>query len=201
MGFKKLGGHIMRSMFFNSTEADPREYDASQFAGYFGSFIGSGVFGSSPDALRVSPGAGLSVVVAPGRVYINGYMEAADEPETLVLPGTGKHSVALRLDLSLDRRGIYPVVLAGTDSFPEPVREGNIYDLVIARAEALPGPEVVVADTRADYALCGFAAFTGQPAYQPPADVPALVWDYTLFPDSLSAAQREMVEGSPSYMG
>ncbi len=191
----------MRSMFFNSTEADPREYDAAQFAGYFGAFIGSGVFGSSPDALSVSPGEGLSVTIAPGRVYINGYMGIGDEPEALALPGFGKHSVALRLDLSSERRRIYPIVLAGTDAFPAPERGGNVYDLVIAHVEAASGPAVTVTDTRADYGLCGFAAFTGQPAYQPPADVPALVWDYALFPDSLSAAQRAMVEGSPSYMG
>lgn len=190
----------MQSLFFDSTEADPREYHSGQFSDYFNTFIRSGVFGASADSLLVTPGQGFEVRIAPGRVFIEGRMGISEAGERLTLPGEGKHSIALRLDYSPEQRRIYPVVLEGSTSFPAPVREGSLHDLVIAHAQAGPGGAVTVEDTRGDYDICGFAAFMGQPAYQPPRDIPALVWDYTLFPDLLTRQQREMVESSPFYM-
>ena len=53
------------SRFFNAVDGD-RVYSAADWAEYFASFIGNGVFGSPITNLQVSPGDGMNVSVAAG---------------------------------------------------------------------------------------------------------------------------------------
>ena len=79
------------SGFFNSQliEGQPdRAYSASDFASYFASFIGNGVFAHNLDELEVAPASNnLSVKVKPGRAYANGYWYLSSENEALFLDG------------------------------------------------------------------------------------------------------------------
>lgn len=61
--------------FFNSAEGDVREYLASEFAEYFSRFLTNGLYTENGQAgLKVTPGEGLQVQVAPGYAFIRGYM-------------------------------------------------------------------------------------------------------------------------------
>jgi hypothetical protein len=54
---------------------------ADFFAAYFASFVGNGVHINPPDSFKVSPVSGLTVRIAPGRCFINGYFGWDSEPE------------------------------------------------------------------------------------------------------------------------
>ena len=62
-----------KSSFFNSVSGD-RKYKAEDWASYFGTLIGNGVFPNPATNLQVVPGAsGLTVTVNAGKAWINGY--------------------------------------------------------------------------------------------------------------------------------
>lgn len=70
-----------RYSFFNSTETDIREYQASEFAEYFGMFIPDGVYiENSVISLAVTNGAGMEVVLDTGYANIRGYLYKNDAP-------------------------------------------------------------------------------------------------------------------------
>lgn len=72
--------------FFNSTEEDPREYLASEFAEYFGRFLSNGLYTEGGNAgMKVSPGVGLGVSVQSGYAFIRGYMYHNDANMSLTL--------------------------------------------------------------------------------------------------------------------
>ena len=72
--------------FFNSMVEDVREYLAADFAEYFSCFLSDGLYTEDGKAgLKVSPGAGLGVEVAPGYAFIRGYMYHNDAPLTFEL--------------------------------------------------------------------------------------------------------------------
>ena len=68
----------IRSGFFNSKNGD-RKYSASHFAEYFNSFIGNGVFPNPSTNLQVISSDNMSVIVRPGRAWINGYILINDD--------------------------------------------------------------------------------------------------------------------------
>ena len=61
-----------KSSFFNSVSGD-RKYKAEDWASYFGSFIGNGVFPVPSTGLQVVAGSGMQVTVKAGKAWINGY--------------------------------------------------------------------------------------------------------------------------------
>jgi len=72
--------------FFNSSEGDPREYPASDFAEYFSRFLSDGLYTENGKAgLQVLPGTGLEVQVATGYAFIRGYMYHNDAALTKAL--------------------------------------------------------------------------------------------------------------------
>lgn len=185
-------------MFFDSADGDEREYPAASFAQYHNHFYRNGVI-MEDDADTCLVTAELDLVsIRAGAVVINGYQGSVSGSDTLPR-GTYKASVFMRLDVSQPARSILPIVETDSTIYPEPVREGNIYDLCLARLDVTNGNPVVT-DTRNDYTLCGFAGPRGSPAYQPPGDIPAIVWQYVHFPDTLTPEQRAVVETSPAMM-
>ena len=67
--------------FFNSAEGDVREYLAAEFAEYFNRFLSDGLYTENGQAgLKVTPGSGLGVQVAPGYAFVRGYMYHNDAP-------------------------------------------------------------------------------------------------------------------------
>ncbi len=159
--------------FFDSTDEDIREYAADEFAEYFGSVIGNGIFNGGTSLQVYADGTGQSVCVRPGRAWINGYyyalisdsmgtdkeiaLEAADAANDRI------DAVVLRLDTSVAARRIALYVIKGTaaavPTVPTPVRSGEIYDLVLAqvrvKANTLAIAAGSVTDKRLDAAVCG----------------------------------------------
>ena len=65
--------------FFDSTEDDIREYQASEFAEYFSRFLSDGVYTKDGQmGLKVTTVSGFNIKVSPGFAFIRGYMYKSD---------------------------------------------------------------------------------------------------------------------------
>lgn len=65
--------------FFNSTEDDIREYQASEFAEYFSKFLSDGVYTENGlMGLAVTTVSGLNVKVGTGYAFVRGYLYKND---------------------------------------------------------------------------------------------------------------------------
>ncbi len=81
--------------FFNSTEDDVREYQASEFAEYFSRFISDGIFSENGSlGLKVTLAGLFNITVASGYAFIKGYMYLND---------TEMHLTLEEADATLDR--------------------------------------------------------------------------------------------------
>ena len=154
-----------KSGLFNSSGGD-RRYDAIEFARYFGNLATNGVFWTAPTNLKVSPGNSISVIIAPGSGWINGYSYENTSPLELELETP--HGVNPRIDrvvlrLSIPERRIYSAVKTGTAaSMPEPpelTRTSDIYELALADVTVPRAAVVIVVgnitDQRLNQNLCG----------------------------------------------
>ena len=72
------------AVYDESTSSYDLEYFADEFAKYFSMFVGSGVFGTPTNQLRVLAQSGMNVVVRPGAAFIRGYWYTSDED--IVIP-------------------------------------------------------------------------------------------------------------------
>jgi len=154
-----------KSGFFNSSGGD-RVYDATDFARYFGSLATNGVFWASASNLKVSPGTGINIVIAPGSGWINGYSYENTSPLEKALETP--HGVNARIDrvvlrLSMPERRIYTAVITGTPAtLPEPpelTRTSDVYELALADV-TVPRAAVSlivgnITDQRLNQNLCG----------------------------------------------
>lgn len=161
------------SSFFNAIKEEngtyDREYDASNWAEYFASFIGNGVFANPSNNLQVQSGTGLNVIVNTGKAWINGYYYNNTEPLTLALEASNpSYSRIDRVvcELNLNTREIKTHVLTGSFSSTPvaPVLEtsSNIYQLSLAEIKVAPNATSVsqssILDTRSNNDVCGFVA-------------------------------------------
>lgn len=65
--------------FFNSSEGDVREYQASEFAEYFSKFLSDGVYTENGlMGLAVSTVSGLNIKVGTGYAFVRGYLYKND---------------------------------------------------------------------------------------------------------------------------
>lgn len=140
----------MEGFFFNAEPttdlvAHPtgydREYDADDHAAFFAPFFSAaGVLGGvDADACRVYVKSGSALGVRAGCAYVKGRMAVLDGSETLEAGGGG--IVVLRMDNSPDVRA-FRLLCVET-----PVREGDVYDLELARV-ATGGGSPVITDSR-----------------------------------------------------
>ncbi|MDL2273973.1 hypothetical protein LJC34_05485 [Oscillospiraceae bacterium OttesenSCG-928-G22] len=205
------------SRFFNSTRPPEEDagYAASDFAEYFAHMVRSGVFVTADaNALLVGRVSNtMKATVADGMMFINGHAFLVSGGAELTLDNGGSTArvdrIVARLDFTTDATGnervgsIYPAVLTGTPAAVPLTRNNEIYEMCLAEiavpANALSLNSATITDRRGDNNLCGYASFMGQPAYQPPGDIPAIVWQYTIFPDTLTAQQKQDVENTPAW--
>ena len=157
--------------FFNA-ELEGSEYDrvynAEQFAAYFASFIGNGIFGDSMGELVVleNQQANMSVDVSSGQAWINGWWYR--NTEELNLPITLSDGVLNRKDIVVLRwgnaeRDMWLQVLQGEPSgepiAPEIVRNADYYDLKLCEISIPAGTSSItqslITDTRLDNNVCG----------------------------------------------
>lgn len=150
---------------FNSINHD-RVGKAEDWAWYFATFIGNGVFPKPENGLQVVASNGMTVLAKAGYAFINGYAFRNAENFSITLD-TADGSlpridcVIVRWDIT--QRMIYIAVLKGTPS-ANPVarsltRTSEIYDLCIA--DILVGRGVTgitqanITDQRYNSSLCG----------------------------------------------
>lgn len=131
----------------------------------------NGVFGiGNTNCFKVvaASSGGMSLTVKPGACLING-ATGYNMDETRITLANGEaqpriDSIVLRLDDNKAQRNIHIEVLKGTPQSqpipPTPVREGAVYDLVLAnvmvKANVATITNADIADARLDKNLCGF---------------------------------------------
>lgn len=158
-----------RSSFFNAELVDEqydRTYDAEDFARYFASFIGNGIFANPTTNLQIRADNAMRVVVSAGKAWINGYFYENTEELTLSLDNADGvlnriDRVVLRLDLV--KREIKCYIKKGSvASNPdvEPLqRDSDVYELALADILVKKGAtkltQAEITDIRTDSNLCG----------------------------------------------
>ncbi|XCH78844.1 MAG: hypothetical protein WHF31_15180 [Candidatus Dehalobacter alkaniphilus] len=159
----------IRSGFFNSVGGD-RLYDASRFAEYFASFIGSGVFPDPTTSLQIQADTGMNIKVKSGKAWISGYILINDADYTDAIP---TEAVLNRIDRMVVRlhyanRTITIVRKAGTaassPTAPAVTRDANMYEISLATIQINAGTSAItsgmITDTRSDSIVCGFVSST-----------------------------------------
>lgn len=160
------------SGFFNAQLVDDtpdRVYEAADFAAYYATLIGNGVFANPTSNLQVVAGANaLEVIVRAGSAFINGYWYKNSENLSLSFsPNSGTGQVRwdeVVLELNLGTREISAKIvqgsLSGTRPTPSVIRSENIYQLCLAQLKIPPtgSPKLTnsyIYDIRTDSTYCG----------------------------------------------
>lgn len=154
-----------KSGFFNSSGGD-RLYDAADFAAYFGSLVSNGIFYTNTTNLQVTPGTGMTVSIAVGSAWLNGYRY--ENTEALSKTLTTANGSFPRIDRivirwSLLNRNIVTAVLTGTaaatPSAPVLTRNSDVYELCLAEVLVPQAATTIttgnITDTRLISSLCG----------------------------------------------
>lgn len=160
-----------KSGFFNALQSGgvyDRIYDASDFASYFSSFIGNGVFASPVDQLKVVAKSGRTVTVKKGKAFIDGYYYELTEDKDITLSVNNTSQTVIDLiccTLDLSSRTI-SIKKREQVSSSTPTNNGTIHELVLASIQvgvaATTLTNAKITDTRPDENKCGFVASTVQ---------------------------------------
>lgn len=158
------------SLFFDSEIIDgeyDRTYNSEDWARYFRSFIGNGIFANPSSNLQIiSDRNDMTIIVKQGKAFIDGrYYENTDE---LILTVENADGVLNRIDrvvirLDYTTREIKTIIKKGTNASnpiaPTLQRDFDIYELSLATINVVKGATRIlqadVTDTRMDSALCG----------------------------------------------
>ena len=158
-----------RSGFFNAiiqNGTPDRSYSAENFARYFGTFIGNGVFPNPSTQCQVIANDDMTVTIKAGRAWINGYMyENTDDYIVALDVADGLLNRIDRVVLKLDflNREIKSYVKKGTFASspiaPALQRDADAYELGIADIYIAAGATSIVqaniTDQRQNQNYCG----------------------------------------------
>ena len=155
----------IRSGFFNSISGD-RVYNATNFAEYFSTFVGNGVFAQPANGLQVVSNSNLSLIVRAGKAWINGYYLVNDSNHTITLDAADStlnriDRIVVRLDFTT--RLISITVKKGTPGSAATAqglqRDANAYELCLADVYIAAGATQIlqtnITDQRFNTSLCG----------------------------------------------
>ena len=157
-----------RSSFFNSVGGD-RKYKAEDWASYFGSFIGNGVFPLPSTGLQVVADRGMNVTIKEGKAWINGYFYANTSDLTLTLSTADgvlyrNDRIVIRWDLTertMSAR-VKSSAPATNPTVPPLQRDADAFELCIADVLVGQGVTAIsqanITDQRFDTSLCGMVA-------------------------------------------
>lgn len=161
-----------RCGFFDANlvgEEYDRVYLAAQFAAYFASFIGNGVYAEHSNQLQVvaMPTPQMQVGVEKGQGWINGYWY--ENTDMMYLPIEVADGVLNRIDsivlrLGFAERNMWLMVKKGTPAVnptaPEVTRTADYYDLQLATVSIPAGSiritQAQIQDTRMNQNVCGW---------------------------------------------
>ena len=159
-----------KSSFFTSLNGD-RKYKSSDFAEYFSTFIGNGVFPNPSTNLLVTSNGDMTINLSPGFAWINGYMY--HNTDNLTLTVEHADSALKRIDrvvLKCDfiNREIKAYVKKGSFASnpiaPNLERGVNAYELSISDILVENGvisiQQSKITDTRLDENVCGIVTQT-----------------------------------------
>lgn len=159
-----------KSSFFTSLNGD-RRYKASDFAEYFKTFIGNGVFPNPSTNLQVVANGDMTLTLSPGYAWLNGYMYS--NTDDLVLTIDHADSVLKRIDRVVIRcdyvnREIRSYVKKGifatNPMVPNLERGANAYEISVADIQVDNGviniSQSDITDTRLNSGLCGIVTQT-----------------------------------------
>ncbi|AHN22036.1 hypothetical protein [Lysinibacillus varians] len=157
---------MMKFGMFNSINGD-RRYKAEDFARYFATFIGNGIFVKPSDCLQIrANGDSMSVIVRPGKAWVNGYYLINDEDYNLPLSAGDTtlnriDRIVIRLDF-LQRKMSVEVkkgTLSASPVAPTLKRDADAYELALADVYIAKGAltinQAAITDTRLNNNLCG----------------------------------------------
>ena len=157
-----------KSSFFNSVSHD-RTYKAEDWAEYFASFIGNGVFPVPSTGLQVVAGSGMNVTVRAGKAWINGYFYQNTGDLTVQLAtadGQLNRIDRIVVQWNLTNRTITTKVkssgFSASPSAPAVQRDADIFELVLAdvfvAARVTAITQSRITDQRLNTSLCGVVA-------------------------------------------
>jgi len=159
-----------RYLFFNSGVGDPRTYEASHFADYFGSVLSTGLLHTDniPGMSVSVETSTLNTIVSLGKAVMKGrlYENTSDLTLPHDIPEVDLDRidrVILRLNLSNSERNIKLMVLSGSPSAtpiePVLVRDNFIHDIslaqILVRANTVQLLQTDLVDERLDETLAG----------------------------------------------
>lgn len=160
--------------YFDSIDADVREYDASQFAHVLKAAVSDGISSHeggltvTADGLGMQTTVGYGGCVADGRVYV--LEDDGGGPLTLTHEPSGAADridrVIVRLEAAQDKRAMGVYLLTGTPSAspvpPALTRTALVRELSLAQVRVRASATAItpddVTDERGDGQVCGYAA-------------------------------------------
>ena len=159
-----------KSSFFTSLNGD-RKYKASDFAEYFKTFIGNGVFPNPSSNLQVISNGDMTLTISPGFAWINGYMY--HNTDNLILTVDHSDSALKRIDRVVVKcdfvnREIRTYIKKGIFSqspvAPTLERSVDAYELCVAEIQVdnnvISIQQSKITDTRLNNELCGIVTQT-----------------------------------------
>lgn len=154
-----------KSSFFNSVSHD-RTYKAEDWAEYFASFIGNGVFPVPSMGLQVVANDGMKLNVKTGKAWINGYFyfntgDLAVELDTADGQLNRIDRVVVRWDLTnrVMSVKVKSSSFSASPTAPALQRDADIYELALADIYVGAGVTAItqskITDQRLNTSLCG----------------------------------------------
>ena len=159
-----------KSSFFTSLNGD-RKYKSSDFAEYFSTFIGNGVFPNPSNNLLVTSNGDMTINLSTGFAWINGYMYHNTDNLTLTVEyadATLKRIDRVVLKCDFVNREIKAYVKKGTfatnPTHPTLERNVDVYELSVADILVENGVTSIqqskITDTRLNNEVCGVVTQT-----------------------------------------
>lgn len=157
-----------KSSFFNSVSHD-RTYKAEDWAEYFASFIGNGVFPVPSTGLQVVANDGMKLNVKTGKAWINGYFyfntgDLAVELDTADGQLNRVDRVVVRWDLTnrVMSVKVKSSSFSASPTAPALQRDADVYELALADIYVGAGVTAItqskITDQRLNTSLCGIVA-------------------------------------------
>ena len=157
-----------KSSFFNSVSHD-RTYRAEDWAEYFASFIGNGVFPVPSTGLQVVIDNGMNLLLKAGKAWINGYFYNNTSDLTITI-GTADGQlnridrIVVRWDLTnrIISAEVKSSAYSASPTAPALQRDADIYELALADVYVGAGVTTItqsnITDQRLNTSLCGVVA-------------------------------------------
>jgi len=157
-----------KSSFFNSVSHD-RTYKAEDWAEYFASFIGNGVFPVPSTGLQVVVDSGMNLLLKAGKAWINGYFYNNTSDLSIEI-GTADGQlnridrIVVRWDLTnrIISAEVKSSAYSASPTAPALQRGADIYELALADVYVGAGVTTItqssITDLRLDTTVCGVVA-------------------------------------------